>query len=247
MIQVAGMGLLMGQHMAQPLRRGQRRGSQVNCGPEQPEQARGGQSRLHQIHRQGAVFHRAGLPVPMQPHPEARVHRQQEHRRQTAARQPDQEQHMLRRQPFILHGGVLRLHHPHRLPYSRFRVPWGHIRGSGVLHQRRPGHRDIHRLRGDGPGYRPLHRFGGGKDGKVHRRQAHRHQQPHQDQSPQGVLHPAGQGVPKQLSQPQQCQNQHRRGNQNFSHGYLLPSLSPKWRTAHPNRPGSASGCPSRR
>ena len=25
---------------------------------------------------------------------------------------------MLRRQPFILHGGVLRLHHPHRLPYS---------------------------------------------------------------------------------------------------------------------------------
>lgn len=210
MIQVAGVGQLMGQNVAHPLRRGDGGGGQIDGGPEQPEQAGGGQPCLHQIDGQGTALHRPGLPGPPQPQPEAPVDGQQKHRRRAAPRQPEAGQHRLRGQPPVLHGGLLRLDQPCRSPFRDLRLFRGHVGGGGVLGQRGTGHRNVDRPGGNAPGHPLLHRLGRSEDGKIHRRQAHRNQQPQEDQSPQSVLHPPGQAGPEQLPQRQQRQNQHR-------------------------------------
>ena len=67
------VGLLVGQHVAQTLLILQGGGSQVDGGPEQPEEARGHQSLLHQIRRAPAALQLQGEPPAPQHPPEPQV------------------------------------------------------------------------------------------------------------------------------------------------------------------------------
>ena len=118
-VQMAGVGGLMGQHMPQPLRRGDNGGGKINGGPEQPEQAGGGETCLHQIDGIPAVLRGIGRPRPPELLPEAQVGHQKPHRHGGDADQPEDRQQVRRR------------HHP--LPDDRVRKGFLPAGGRGRL------------------------------------------------------------------------------------------------------------------
>ena len=106
---MAGVGLLVGQHVAQGLRRGDGGGSQVDGGPEQPEETGGGESLLDQVYPAGAVLHRIGRPAFPQLSPEEEVGEEEPHPHHGAAGIPDGAEEILQGNlPLVLCGGFYR-------------------------------------------------------------------------------------------------------------------------------------------
>ena len=61
-VPVPGVGLLMSQDVPEAVRALESGGGQVNGGPEEPEQAGGGQTAFHQVDPAGGALYRPGLP-----------------------------------------------------------------------------------------------------------------------------------------------------------------------------------------
>ena len=213
-IPVPGVGGLMGQHMPQGLRRFRGGGGEIHRGPQQAEQAGGGQP-LRQIHRIPAPLHRIRRPAPAETGGKPEVGRQEPdcHHRHSGV--PDIPQEIRRSQLPVADGGGVRGNHPavcggFRPGNRRLGIGGGgdFVPGLRMLLQRRPLHRHI-----EGPPFQPLdnlrlHRLRRRQHIVVHGGQADGHQQPQGHQPPQGVLYPAGDGFPEQAPQNQQRQNQ---------------------------------------
>ena len=171
---------------------GSRLGGEINRRLHQPEQA-GGADALRHPHRQRAFGDRQLLPGAPEGTGKAAVHIAKPPGAQGACR-PDQGQ---RRRIGPDGSGLLRRGRGWlRLVRSRFlRADHLHLLGQKAL--RRPRRRKIEHTGG--------------------RRQRYRHQQPEQHHQPQPIAEPAAQPAPAKVPQSQYRQDQHRRGEQQFT------------------------------
>ena len=247
-VPVPGVGDLVGQHVAQGLVRGHGRRGEVDGGPEQAEEAGGDEAPVHQIDPAGAPLQGQGDPPPPQAQPEAPVGEQHPQARGPRARRPDGPEEILQADLPAVRNAVGDV-----APIGELLgvVPGGGGQGGVVVGGRshgppvrrlirRPdlliGGLEVDRLALQGPHHRGRH----GEDAEVHRRQAHRDQQPGQHQAPQGVLGPAGDLLPEHLPQDQQGQNEHRGGEEHLFHDSPPPAFS---RMADSSAMSSAVSC----
>ena len=156
-VQMTGVGLLVEEDMAQPLRRGYRFRREVNGGPEESEEAGGGQV-IAQVDRAGAMFRRIGDPLPAQLSPEDQVAAEEEEGGYRHAALPHPAQHLGNGSLFGVLGhrlsvlrengiaeAVPRLHH---LAGPGGLGAWD-LSGRGLL----DGHQVDRLLHGDGDGF----------------------------------------------------------------------------------------------
>ena len=212
-VQVPGVGLLMGQDVAQPRLVPGRLAGDVDGGPQQPKETGGGDV-VAEINRAGAVHVLQGQPGPAQLPCKTQIGPEEPERHDAHSNIPYECQDLERLHPLpvkdhVLPGPVhhavgavpLQEHGP-RLPVGQFlrRVELRRIGGVGqkidALPRRRL-HRLLQRLRG------AQHAVPGGG-------QLHRQQQTQQHQQPDGILHPPGNAAAKQPAQQQHRQDQRR-------------------------------------
>ena len=224
------MGGLVGDDVPQALRRGDGGGGQVDGGPEQSEQAGGGQTGLHQIDGILAAFNRVKSSCFAQLSPEAEVARQEPAGHDGDAGVPDAPEQLSGGEPARVDGGGLSalIHHHdpcgsggHRIAGLEIGISPAFL-GQVYLSGGQDVDRPLLQMVGDGFHCRLRRR----QYIEIQRGQAHRHQQPHQHQRPQGVLQTAGDGLPEYLTQNQQGQDQDRGGQQDILHVPSPPAFS---------------------
>ncbi len=219
------VGLLMCQHMTQPLPVLHSGGRQIHGRPEQPEEARRYQPLLHQIHRIPALRQLHGDPLFPQHVPEPEVGYRQPQPHATHARDPDQAQSLLQGKGIFRQYGrpALRLGDL-RIAALHWQDHIGSCRGARDLLRR---HRQyINRLLLQPFLHLDPGGLGDGQHAEIRRRKVHRHQQPHQHQPPESILNPPGDPLPEDPPQDQQGQDQRRGGQQYLSHFAPPPAFS---------------------
>ena len=217
-----GVGLLVGQHVAQALLAPNGSGGQVDGGAQDAKQAGGVQPGLHHIHRVLTAGNFHAHPVLAQPRGEGQVgpHQPQGHPRRPG--QPDRAQDLCQG-PLLCRSCTCSLRREPSLGFDRFRAGNGGLLPTGGG-RCQAGGGDLRSLQPGGDGL--PRRFRHGQHADIQRGQGDGGQQPHQHQGPQGVLHPAGDLLPERPAQDQQPQDQHGGRQQYLSHVFLPPAFS---------------------
>ncbi len=200
-VQVPGVGLLVGQHVAQALLALQGGGGQIDGGPQDAEQARRRQGGLHHIHPVLTAGDLHAHPAAAQLPGEGEVGPQQSQGHRRRPGQPDGAQGLDDGQ--MLLRGRLRVlcrrgGRGDDVGLDRLQAGTGGLRPSGGKAgglRRRGGYGD--RRSGKGRGLQPggdrlPHRLRHGQHAEIQGGQGDGNHQPHQHQRPQGVLYPAG-------------------------------------------------------
>lgn len=194
---MAGVGLLVDQHVPQPLRRG-RGGGQIDRRADESEEAGGGQPLCHQVHRIQAPVNSVRNSCFTEFAPETEIYKEKPDGHDGHPGVPDIAQQISQSQFLILYRCFIVLNDPDLGVGWRDRQTGGKVRGLRMVCQRFPVCWDVKLLAIQLFCHRLSHRLCRRQQRKVYCRQMYRHQQPHQHQKPQGILDPPGDGAAEQ-------------------------------------------------